>query len=419
ETSIFFGGYRISGVSVPDAEEHSDSSWTSPRPLTRDSSYGVVSQIPQPTTAQLEAAGSNYPEAIRDKFLQLPENRPEVLPKTAEKIKEDYNPQTAYEAARSIERYLIRDGGFTYSLDVNYNRGDKAIERFLGEDKKGFCTQFASSMVLLTRELGVPSRLVYGATTGKEVESNQYLVTGSNIHTWVEVYFPEIGWYPFEPTPGFSIPSAMEANAPRPDPLITQVGVLPASPSTVQTQQPSKPPTPEKEESSTEARESVASPEPAAPYAYVLSLVLLLALLIAAVPLIKKLLAVRGRPDDLYQDLTARLRDILPPNRARATIADSPALTPTERLLLLADLAGAKAKPFRDFAWAYSESLYAPDPHLNVIDAYHRAIREYEKLPRWKRALGAFNPASLLLRGRWVLAAYRTRFGKILRRRRD
>jgi transglutaminase-like putative cysteine protease len=420
ETSVLFGGYRISGVSVPHAQELSDGSWTSPRLLAKGSSYQVLSRVPQPATAQLQAAGSNYPEAVREKFLQLPENRPEVLDKTAERVRDDYNPQTPYEVARSIEQYLIRDGGFTYSLDVDYNRDDKAIEKFLGESRKGFCTQFATSMVLLTRELGVPSRLVYGATAGKEVEPGQHLVTGSNMHTWVEVYFPEIGWYPFEPTPGFSIPSAMEANAPRPDPLMSQVGVLPESSSTIQPQQPSKPP-PENEETPTETSGGAAFSEPAvAPYAYVLSPMLLLALLVAAVPFIKKILAaVRGRPDDLYWDLTGRLRDILWLNGARATIADSMALTPTERLLLLADLAGVEAKPFREFARAYSESLYAPDPRLNVMAAYRRAVHEYEKLPRWKRALEAFNPASLLLRGRWALAAYGTRSGKILRRRKD
>jgi hypothetical protein len=201
--------------------------------------------------------------------------------------------------------------------------------------------------------------------------------------------------------------------------LMSQVGVLPESSSTIQPQQPSKPP-PENEETPTETSGGAAFSEPAvAPYAYVLSPMLLLALLVAAVPFIKKILAVRGRPDDLYWDLTGRLRDILWLNGARATIADSMALTPTERLLLLADLAGVEAKPFREFARAYSESLYAPDPRLNVMAAYRRAVHEYEKLPRWKRALEAFNPASLLLRGRWALAAYGTRSGKILRRRKD
>jgi hypothetical protein len=146
----------------------------------------------------------------------------------------------------------------------------------------------------------------------------------------------------------------------------------------------------------------------------VLPSILLLALLVAAVPLTKRILVVRGRPDGLYRDLTGRLRDILPLNGTKATIADSSALTPTERLLLLAGLAGVEEEPFREFARAYSESLYAPDPRMNVAHAYRRAIQEYEKLPRWKRTLGAFNPTSLLLRARRTLAAYLTRLGKAL-----
>src|SRR3712207_7075285 len=71
-------------------------------------------------------------------------------------------------------------------------------------------------MALLLRESGVPSRVVYGSTAGQEDGPGEYVVTGSNMHTWVEVYFPGVGWYPFDPTPGFSMPSAMEANAPRP-----------------------------------------------------------------------------------------------------------------------------------------------------------------------------------------------------------
>ena len=29
-------------------------------------------------------------------------------------------------------------------------------------------------------------------------------VTNNNAHSWVEVYFPQVGWVSFEPTPGFS-----------------------------------------------------------------------------------------------------------------------------------------------------------------------------------------------------------------------
>jgi transglutaminase-like putative cysteine protease len=416
ETNLLFGGYQISDVSVPRAQERSDGSWVSERPLVEGFSYRVLSRIPQPTAGQLQAASVAYPEATREKFLQLPADRPEILRETAEKIRADYDSQTPYEAARAIERYLARDGGFTYNLNVNYDRADRAIEEFLGEGKEGFCTQFATSMALLARELGVPSRVVYGATTGRKAGPDEYVVVGYNIHTWVEVYFPGVGWYPFEPTPGFSVPATMEANAPRPDIPMPQQDIPPENPAALRAQQPKV--APGKEEIPADAREDAVSPESTPiSYTYVLPPALLLALL-AAVPLTKRILAARGRPDDLYRDLTGRLRDILPLDGAgAATITDSPALTPTERLLLLADLTGLEVGPFREFARAYSESLYAPDPRLNVARAYRRALREYEMLPRWKRTLGALNPASLLLQARQALAVCRARLGKTLRRR--
>ena len=414
ETNLLFGGYRISSVSVPYASEHSDGSWASARPLTRDSSYRVLSEIPQPTAAQLEAAGTAYPAAVREKFLQLPEDRPEILRETAQKIQADYEPQTPYAAARAIEQYLSHDGGFTYNLGVDYTRADRAIEEFLGEGKQGFCTQFATSMALLARELGVPSRVVYGATTGKEVEPDEYVVTGYNMHTWVEVYFPGVGWYPFDPTPGFSVPAAMEANAPRPELSDASSYVYSEIPALRQ-QSPES--TPESSEATADdgSTGSVERTPGWNRYAYALSPLLLLFLLSTAVPVIKRTLVARGRPADLYRDLTGRLRDVLPLlSKSGTTIVDSPALTPTERLLLLAGVAGVEVGPFREFARAYSESVYAPDPSLNVAHAYRRALREYKRLPRWKRTLGAINPASLFLRARRRLAAFRTRFGKAL-----
>ena len=103
------------------------------------------------------------------RFLQLPDDTPPVVGETAEKIQRRYDPETPYDRARAIEQYLIYDGGFTYNLDVSYRRADKAIEEFLGDGKEGFCTQFSTSMALLLREMGVPSRVVYGATSGEEV----------------------------------------------------------------------------------------------------------------------------------------------------------------------------------------------------------------------------------------------------------
>jgi len=411
-TDLIFGGYKIVGTSEPTATPNSDGSWSVADPLEEGSRYEVISRVPQPTTAQLQSAGTHYPPLVREKFLQLPENRPEVIAETAQKIQNDYDPRTPYETARAVERYLVYDGGFVYTLDVSYSRADRAIEEFLGDGRQGFCTQFATSMALLLRELDVPSRVVYGSTAGQEAGPGEYIVTGSNMHTWVEVYFPGVGWYPFDPTPGFSMPSAMESNAPRPAILDSSQNLSPENPALSGRMQ-GEVETPRQSRNTPESGRAATSEggERTVPWPL---LVLVPVLLAAAVPLAKKALLARGRPEDLYRDLTGRLRDVLPPGRT--AIADSPALTPTERIMLLAGAVGFEEGPMEEFARAYSDHLYSADPGSHhVSSAYRRALRTYEGLPRWRRTLGAANPASLLVRAKRSVSAWKMRLAKALR----
>ncbi len=54
----------------------------------------------------------------------------------------------------------------------------------------------------MLRLLGIPTRLVNGFGPGTYQSTfNRYVVTAADAHTWVEVYFPNYGWIPFEPTP--------------------------------------------------------------------------------------------------------------------------------------------------------------------------------------------------------------------------
>jgi transglutaminase-like putative cysteine protease len=412
-TDVLFGGYKIVTTSDSLATENSDGSWSLDEPLAEDSSYTVISEIPQPTAEQLRSAGTAYPPEVVQSFLQASESPP-IVAETAEQIQREYDPGTPYDNARAIERYLVHDGGFTYNLDVSYRRADKAIEEFLGDGKEGFCTQFATSMALLLRESGIPSRVVYGATVGREAGANEYVVTGSNMHTWVEAYFPGVGWYPFDPTPGFSMPSAMEANAPRPPIPTAAQQDLGADAVLSERQQGQE--AAQQEQRQQEAPQDGASSARSGgeggrvPWPL---LALVPVLLLAAVPLAKRALLVRGRPEDLYRDLTGRLRDVLPPGSG--AIADSPALTPTERVLLLAGAAGVEEGPMEGFARAYSDHLYSARTDGgpgHVTRAYRRAMRAYARLPRWRRALGAANPASLLARARRGASAWKTRLAK-------
>jgi transglutaminase-like putative cysteine protease len=418
QTDLVFGGYKIVRTSeYLGATPNSDGSWSMDEPFEEGDSYEVFSEIPQPTRAQLNGAGSDYPSTVEEKFLQLPEDTPPVVHETAQKIQRRYEPATPYDRARAIEQYLIYDGGFTYNLDVSYRRADKAVEEFLGEGKEGFCTQFSTSMALLLRDMNVPSRVVYGSTSGEEVSEGEYLVRGSNMHTWVEAYFPGVGWYPFNPTPGFSMPDAMEANAPRPElPLASGIQAAENSQDRSQlaqnrAQQQSREQNQDLADQDTTADRSGEKGIPVWPL-----FVLVPPLIVAAILASKKALLARGRPEDLYRDLTGRLRDVLPPNRS--IVADSPALTPTERVLLLAGAAGVEEAPMLPFALAYSDHLYSANGGKDHVgSAYRDALQAYERLPRWRRALGAVNPSSLLARSRKYVSVRRAQLGKMLRGR--
>lgn len=405
QTDRLFGGYRIVTTSMEedDVEQGSDGSWFTDRPLSEGSVYRVLSEVPQPTEAQLQGAGTSYSSEIEEKYLQLPDDTPAVVAETADRIERDYPTGTPYEKARAIEQYLLYDGGFVYNLDADFRRADEAVEKFLGDEREGFCVQFATSMVLIAREMGVPARLVYGSRSGEEVEEGEYVVTGANMHTWVEIYFPGVAWYPFDPTPGFGVPETMEANAPSPQVSSVPQGLAEENPSLRERgreAEQAQEQTPE-EQAGREGRNSGSSDGPSLPWPLY---ALLPVALVAAVPLVKRALASRGRPEDLYRDLSGRLRDILP--SGGGALADSPALTPTERILLLAGAVGVDEEPFGDFARAYSEHLYSADAprrtrsgsNRRVSASYRRAMRSYEVLPLWRRALGAVNPASLLAR---------------------
>ena len=71
-----------------------------------------------------------------------------------------------------------------------------------------------------------------------------------------------------------------------------------------------------------------------------------------------------------------------------------------------------------EFARAYSSYLYsAPPPEggsHRVAAAHRRALRAYERLPGWRRVLGAANPASLLARAQRAASAWKARLLKAL-----
>jgi len=82
--------------------------------------------------------------------------------------------------------------------------GADAVDRFVFVDQNGFCEQYATALAVMLRDTGIPARLAVGYTTGDlDRFTGTYTVHNRDAHAWVEVFFPGVGWVPFDPTPGF------------------------------------------------------------------------------------------------------------------------------------------------------------------------------------------------------------------------
>jgi transglutaminase-like putative cysteine protease len=167
----------------------------------RSGSYRVVSWIPTPTEAQLQAAGDDYPQWVRDRYVALPPSLPSRVVTLTHQLIEGTT--TPYERAIAIESYLRT---FTYTLDLpEPPAGRDMVEYFLFDLKKGYCDYYATAMVVMARAAGLPARLVVGYASGTyHIASDRSFVTEADAHSWVDVYFPDYGWIEFEPTAGRS-----------------------------------------------------------------------------------------------------------------------------------------------------------------------------------------------------------------------
>jgi protein-glutamine gamma-glutamyltransferase len=79
------------------------------------------------------------------------------------------------------------------------------LAAFLFDTKSGYCQQFSGTMALMLRMGGVPARVASGFSPGSyNRDRKEYVVRDTDAHSWVEVYFPKIGWVTFDPTPSAS-----------------------------------------------------------------------------------------------------------------------------------------------------------------------------------------------------------------------
>ncbi len=167
-------------------------------PLARGVRYGVL----MPAVAEIPT--EPLATADRSRYLTMPAN---LSPRVRALAHEwTVGKQSQLEIARTLEEHLKTN--FTYDLRAPSSGMPQPVEHFLFESKRGHCEFFSTSLALLLREDGIPSRTVNGFVGGEYNRFGQYYaVRRSNAHSWVEAFIDEPSipgfghWMIFDPTP--------------------------------------------------------------------------------------------------------------------------------------------------------------------------------------------------------------------------
>ncbi len=169
--------------------------------------YSLVSNVPAFSIDELQAGSAVVPDDIAERYLGLPAD---LTPRVAQMAQEVTAGATSrYDQARALQDHFQT---YDYNVRLGPRTGDP-VEQFLDE-REGFCQQFAGTFALMARALGIPTRVATGFTWGDPVGADEsgrtiYSVTGRHTHAWPEVYFDDLGWVAFEPTPGRGLPGAV------------------------------------------------------------------------------------------------------------------------------------------------------------------------------------------------------------------
>ena len=109
---------------------------------------------------------------------------------------------TRFQKAQVLQQWFREDGDFRYDLGQVESAGSGGADLLAFLDERvGYCEQFAATMAIMARVLGIPSRVAVGFLEPEKSTSGAWEFSAYDLHAWPELYFPGSGWVRFEPTP--------------------------------------------------------------------------------------------------------------------------------------------------------------------------------------------------------------------------
>lgn len=184
-----------------------------------------VTSLPPPDTSQpgvadrLRSAGTDYPPAVTDLYLkQSRAATPEDLAFYRQCVADAFQAlppgrRDPFDEAQALRSWVSRRCVYTLTLPALPDGADH-VHAFLGDTRRGYCDMFASSLAILCRTAGIPSRLATGFAPG-DPDGAAFNLRAEDKHAWTEAYFPGTGWVEFDATAGTATDGTVP-NAPGP-----------------------------------------------------------------------------------------------------------------------------------------------------------------------------------------------------------
>ena len=154
-----------------------------------------VEPRPQPTSAQLRSAPVADEEYDRHPSCRLASRAGRVQEHARGRRGGDHAVRRAAGSRTGSAIPAI----WTYSTDVEEGNVNLVAD-FLA-DRTGYCEQFAATMAVMARPLGIPARVNVGFTPASATVASVDRGSAHDAHAWPELYFPTVGWVRFEFTP--------------------------------------------------------------------------------------------------------------------------------------------------------------------------------------------------------------------------
>jgi transglutaminase-like putative cysteine protease len=192
--------------------------------ISSNSSPRIFSYLPDLTPESLPLRRGEVPNPLarlsdveRAAYLQLPRELPQRVLDLARRLAKPHDPDDGdLRRARRIANFVEGNASYTlYPPTTPANRD--AVDHFLFNSRRGYCTYFAGALTVMCRAAGIPARVVSGFAN-PEWEQQDGITVGTireaNAHAWTEAWIDGWGWVTLDATPaddrGDNAPSILE-----------------------------------------------------------------------------------------------------------------------------------------------------------------------------------------------------------------